>query len=68
MYWIIKNITKYFSTSKLDPTSPCYSKLMNTKKFNPARSSVLEVLNAHEKGHFEVDVRNIHEVGISNNL
>ena len=41
---------------------------MNTKKFNPARSSVLEVLNAHEKGHFEVDVRNIHEVGISNNL
>ena len=49
-------------TSKLDPTSPCYSKLMNTKKFNPARSSVLEVLNAHEKGHFEVDVRNIHEV------
>lgn len=49
-------------TAKLDPSSPCYSKLVNTKKFNPARSSVLGVLMDHEKGLFAVDVHDIQEI------
>eukprot|EP00088_Acartia_fossae_P024783 TRINITY_DN25665_c0_g1_i10.p1 TRINITY_DN25665_c0_g1~~TRINITY_DN25665_c0_g1_i10.p1 ORF type:complete len:233 (+),score=64.01 TRINITY_DN25665_c0_g1_i10:101-799(+) len=49
-------------TEKLDPTSPCYSKLTNVKKFDPARSAVLSVMNDHDKGRFEVDVHNIHEI------
>jgi len=49
-------------TSKLDPTSPCYSKLVNTKKFDPKRSSVLGVLLDHEKGVFAVNSHDILEI------
>jgi len=48
--------------TKMDPTSPCYTKLAKTKKFDPKRSSVLCVLQDHEKGKFEVDVQNIIEI------
>ena len=35
----------FYSPDKLDPNSRAFEKLKNAKKFDPKRSSVLEVLN-----------------------
>ena len=59
------------SPSKLDPAGPAYQKMKNSKKFDPAKSAVLEVamekyynnkniccvqvMAAQERGNFAVD-------------
>jgi len=52
--------------SKLDPEGPAYAKMMKSKKFDPAKSAVLEVMSEQEKGIFAVDtaaVRQAREEG-----
>jgi len=44
---------------KLDPNSPAFEKYQKSKKFNPARSSVLLVLQDQDCGIFEVDTGSI---------
>ena len=41
----------YFSPSKLDPAGPAYQKMKNSKKFDPAPSSVL-LVRAGEGGKY----------------
>ena len=55
-----------FSPSKLDPEGPAYAKMIKSKKFDPAKSAVLEVMSEQEKGIFAVDtaaVRQAREEG-----
>ena len=42
------------SPDKLDPNSRAFEKLKNAKKFDPKRSSVLEVLNDQLEKKFNV--------------
>lgn len=41
--------------SKLDPEGPAYAKMMKSKKFDPRKSQVLEVMADQERGNFAVD-------------
>merc|ERR1711988_930663 len=47
--------------SKLDPAGPAYAKMKNSKKFDPAKSSVLVVMADQEKGNFAVDTSAVKE-------
>ena len=51
----------FYSPKKLDPNSKAFEKLKNAKKFDPKRSSVLEVLNEQLKKTPDVDSMKIPE-------
>ena len=63
----IKAVHRIFSTfyspQKLDPNSKAFEKLKNAKKFDPKRSSVLEVLNEQLKKTPDVDSENKNDNG-----
>ena len=52
-----------YSPAKLDPNSKAFEKLKNAKKFDPKRSSVLEVLNEQLKKTPDVDAENENDTG-----
>ena len=52
-----------YSPAKLDPNSKAFEKLKNAKKFDPKRSSVLEVLNEQLKKTPDVDSENEKDTG-----
>ena len=47
----------YYSPENLEYGSPAYEKYMKAKRFDPAKSDVMKVLNQHEqkRGDFSVD-------------
>jgi len=47
--------------TKLDPDSDAYKKWAKSKKFDPAKSGVMEVLRKQSEGNFSVDKRAIKE-------
>jgi len=47
--------TSSLDPSKLDPEGPAYEKMKKSKKFDPAKSAVLEVMADQERGNFAVD-------------
>ena len=56
-------ISTFYSPEKLDPNSKAFEKLKNAKKFDPKRSSVLEVLNEQLKKNSDVDSENENDTG-----
>jgi len=48
--------------TKLDPECDAYKKWAKSKRFDPARSGVMEVLRKQDQGDFSVDKRAIKEV------
>ena len=56
-------IPTFYSPDKLDPNSKAFEKLKNAKKFDPKRSSVLEVLNEQLKKNSDVDSENENDTG-----
>ena len=53
---------KYFSPDKLEKDSPAYKKYKNSKRFDPAKSDVMKVLNQQKDGNFSVDKAAIKEI------
>ena len=51
-----------FSPEKLDKDGPAYQKWKNSKRFDPARSEVMRVLDQQKDGNFSVDKAAIHEI------
>ena len=49
------------SPSKLAPAGPAYEKHMKSKKFDPAKSAVLRVMEDQEHGNFAVDTAAVRE-------
>jgi len=47
---------------KLDPDGPAYKKYKNSKRFDPARSEVMRVLNQQDEGNFSVDKPAIRDI------
>merc|ERR1711872_368004 len=47
--------TSSLDPEKLDPEGPAYEKMKKSKKFDPAKSAVLEVMADQERGNFAVD-------------
>ena len=48
----------FYSPENLEYGSPAYEKYMKAKRFDPAKSDVMKVLNQHEdknRGDFSVD-------------
>jgi len=47
---------------KLDPDGPAYKKYKMSKRFDPAKSEVMRVLNQQKEGNFSVDKGNIRDI------